>query len=185
MNKYYKLSKKEKNLANSDSKKTRLFDVYLKSKKEIDRLESIFEELKDSYDVNPEDIIKIIQEKEKFVYIPISIFKNTLAPLEAVVLFLKDHLGFNFHKIASVLNRDDRTIWLTYSNAAKKKARMTISSEFCIPLSILSDRKFSTLEHVVAYLKETKDLSLKQISKLIGKNTNTIWTVYNRYKNKK
>ena len=127
----------------------------------------------------------MIKETERSVFVPLSVFKNSLAPLEAVVLFLKDHLGYSLHKIASLLERDDRTIWLTYSNAAKKNVEVDVVSEFYLPVSIFSDRRFSVLESLAAYLHETSKLSFKQISELTGKNSKTIWTVYHRYKVKK
>ena len=184
MKKSYKLSKKTSNNLISDSEQTKFFEIYLKNKEDIEELEKILERLKKSYNLDDKEVLKLIKEKEKFVCIPVSVFKSSLAPLEAVVLFLKDYLEYGFHKIASYLNRDDRTIWLTYSNAIKKNIKVEISSEFHLPLLIFSDRKFSILESAVAYLKEMNKLSLKQISKLTGKNPKTIWTVYHRYKNK-
>ncbi|MEK6903030.1 MAG: hypothetical protein AABW64_00090 [Nanoarchaeota archaeon] len=53
--------------------------------------------------------------------IPISIFKNDLGVLENIVLYLKDELNLSYHKIAVLLERDDRTIWTMYQRARKKK----------------------------------------------------------------
>lgn len=41
--------------------------------------------------------------------------------LESIVMFLKDKKNLTFHKIALLLDRDDRTIWTVYSRAKKKK----------------------------------------------------------------
>jgi len=183
LKKSYKLSKKTSNNLISDSEQTKFFEIYIKNKEDIEELKSIFEKLKKVYNIDYEDLLKLIK-KEKFVCIPVSVFKSSLAPLEAVVLFLKENVGYNLHKIASNLSRDDRTIWSTYSNAVKKNIEIEISPEFYLPLSIFCDRKFSILESVVAYLKEEYKLSSKEISKLTGKNPKTIWTVYHRYKNK-
>ena len=181
MSKSYKLSKKKRNPSNSDSEQSKIFDIYVKERKEIDELEKRIESLKKAYDLDDKDILKLIREKDKIVHIPASVFNNSLAPLEAVVLFLKEQMGYSFHKIALLLKRDDRTIWLTYSNAAKKNVRVEIVSEFYIPVSIFSDRKFSILESAAAYFVG-RGLSFKQISELFGKNPKTIWTVYHRYK---
>lgn len=52
--------------------------------------------------------------------IPISIFNNDLGVLENIVLYLKDEVKLSYHKIAVLLERDDRTIWTMYQRARKK-----------------------------------------------------------------
>jgi len=180
LEKSYKLSKKEKGSPNSDSEQNKIFDMYIKERRYFDELEKRLESLKKDYELDDKDILKLIKEKDKIVNVPASVFNNSLAPLEAVVVFLKEHLGYSFHKIALLLKRDDRTIWLTYSNAAKKKVALEVVSEFNVPVSIFSDRRFSILESAAAYFVG-RGLSLKQISELFGKNPKTIWTVYSRY----
>lgn len=181
MEKSHKLSKKKRKPSNSDSEQSRFFDIFIKERKNFDELGRIFGKLKDSYGIGHEEVLRLIKEKDKIVQIPASVFNNSLAPLEAVVLFLKEHLGYTLHKIALLLKRDDRTIWLTYSNAVKKNVKVNVVSEFYLPLSIFSDRKFSILESAVTYLTH-KGLSFKQISGLFGKNPKTIWTVHHRYR---
>ena len=66
---------------------------------------------------------------EKFVVteispysIPVSILKDrNLSVLENIAAYLKDTFGLAYHKIAVLLNRDDRTIWTVYQRARKKK----------------------------------------------------------------
>ena len=54
--------------------------------------------------------------------IPVSILKDrNLSVLENVVSYLKDTFGLTYHKIALLLNRNDRTIWTVYQRAKKKK----------------------------------------------------------------
>lgn len=54
--------------------------------------------------------------------IPVSILQNrNLSVLENIVSYLKDTFGLVYHKIAVLLNRDDRTIWTVYQRARKKK----------------------------------------------------------------
>ena len=63
----------------------------------------------------------MVEEQERYVNIPTFIFKDrSLAALEAVVVYLKDSQGMNYAQIARLLNRDDRTIWTTYTRAKKK-----------------------------------------------------------------
>ena len=53
--------------------------------------------------------------------IPISIFETRrLTSFESVVLYLKEKENHSFHKIALILDRDDRTIWTTYTRAKTK-----------------------------------------------------------------
>lgn len=61
---------------------------------------------------------------ERYINIPSFILKDrNLAALEAIVVYLKDSLGYNYAQIARLLNRDDRTIWTTYQRAKKKGDR--------------------------------------------------------------
>jgi transcriptional regulatory protein LevR len=56
------------------------------------------------------------------VNIPTSIFRDrSLSVLEAVVEYLKEHHNLNYHQIARLLNRDERTVWTVYSRAKKKR----------------------------------------------------------------
>ena len=66
---------------------------------------------------------------EKFVVteissysIPVSILQDrNLSVLENIAAYLKDTFALNYHSIAVLLNRDDRTIWTVYQRAKKKK----------------------------------------------------------------
>mgnify|MGYP001569975450 FL=1 len=54
--------------------------------------------------------------------IPVSILQDrNLSVLENIVCYLKDTFGLTYHKIAVLLNRDDRTIWTVYNRAKKKR----------------------------------------------------------------
>ena len=54
--------------------------------------------------------------------IPVSILQDrNLSVLENVASYLKDTFGLTYHKIAVLLNRNDRTIWTVYQRAKKKK----------------------------------------------------------------
>ena len=56
--------------------------------------------------------------------IPVSILKNRkLSVLENIVSYLKDTFALTYHKIALLLNRNDRTIWTVYQRAKKKNVR--------------------------------------------------------------
>ena len=54
--------------------------------------------------------------------IPVSILKDrNISVLESITAYLKDTFGLTYHKVAVLLNRDDRTIWTVYQRAKKKK----------------------------------------------------------------
>ena len=53
--------------------------------------------------------------------IPVSLFANRdIGLLEALTKHLREQERMNNHQVAEILNRDDRTIWTSYSRAKKK-----------------------------------------------------------------
>lgn len=64
---------------------------------------------------------KFSDSKAKFV-IPISKLKNRkYSILESIVAYLKENSELNYHSIAELINRDERTIWTVYNRYKKKK----------------------------------------------------------------
>ena len=64
---------------------------------------------------------KFIEEISPY-HIPVSILQDRkLSVLENIVSYLKDTFGLTYHRIALLLNRNDRTIWTVYQRARKKK----------------------------------------------------------------
>ena len=62
------------------------------------------------------------QRKEMILEIPLRILQDRqVAVLEAIVEYLREEKGLTFHRIAVLLNRDDRTIWTAYSRVRKKR----------------------------------------------------------------
>lgn len=58
------------------------------------------------------------------VAIPVEILQDReLSAMEAIVCYLKEQQGLTYSQIASMLNRDDRTVWTTYQRASKKVMR--------------------------------------------------------------
>ncbi len=175
MKKSDKLSKKQVITSISNNQKN-LIQFYNKNKKLIkDTLK-----IKDSYKLSDEDLIKFIKENTP---IPISIFKNS-SPLESLVKYLKDNLSLSLRDIASLLNRDQRTIWITYNNVNKKKLTLDISSDIKLQLHIFSDRRLSILENLTSYLIDELGYSISEISTLLNRDYKTIWTCYKRAKDK-
>jgi hypothetical protein len=66
--------------------------------------------------------LKFTIKQEQFL-ISVSIFSNrNLSVLESLVSYLKETQNLKFSQIASLLDRDQRTIWTLYSRARKKNA---------------------------------------------------------------
>ena len=144
-------------------------------------------------DLSSQEIIDLIKkllevpDKEE-VKIPISVFKNDkLGALETIVKYLRENLLLSFKQIASLTNRNDVALAVSYRNAKKKlEAKFAIEeiSPYSLPVTILQDRKLSVLENIVSYLKDTFGLAYHKIALLLNRNDRTIWTVYQRAKKK-
>ena len=74
-----------------------------------------------TYNVARKKLAKqFVVEKYEFL-IPISIFSNRkLSIQENLVFYLKEEFKLSYHKIATLIHRDDRTIWTVYQKAKKK-----------------------------------------------------------------
>ena len=122
------------------------------------------------------------------VNIPIYIFRDrSLSVLEVMVEYLKDKLKLNYHEIAVLTNRDDRTIWTCYYRAKKKREKTIIEPPktlVSVPVWVFQDRSLSVLEVLVKYLKEKLEMTYHEIAVLINRDDRTIWTCYNRSKKK-
>ena len=115
--------------------------------------------------------------------LPVSIFTTPeLSALEVICRYLKDEKGLRYSEIALLLNRDQRTIWVTYHNSLKKRgARLELSpAKYEIPLTIFQDRSHSVLESIVHHLKDTYNLRYSEIAVLINRDERNIWQLYNR-----
>jgi len=111
-------------------------------------------------------------------YLPVTIFQNPVTPLQAIIKYLKENLGFKNKKIALLLNKDTKTIWAAY-NHAKKKQLVIDETEMHIPLSIFKHEKLSASESIVSFLKNL-GMNYAEIARLLKKDQRTIWTLYSR-----
>jgi len=146
-------------------------------------LKSLVDYLEQEKGFSSDEIINlVIKKKPKAVEIPVCIFNDKLSALETIVKYLKENLNLRYSEIAKLLNRNDRTIWTTYSNSRKKFSKRFVVKEnkFFIPVSIISNRSLSVLESIVSYMKDNFNLRYSQIALLLCRDQRTIWTVYNR-----
>lgn len=133
------------------------------------------------------ELIELLLMRQE-TQIPISIFETDLAPLEAIVKYLKEYKGFSFQYISAKLGRDSKVIWSTYNNALESKKKLVIkNSDYFIPLSFLKksdSNNASILESTVFYLKSFTGLTYHQIATLLHRDDRTVWTVYMRAEKK-
>lgn len=142
--------------------------------------------LKEKYEYSDEQLYELfIKGKEEALLIPVSIFSAKLAPAEALIKYLKETHDLNYHEIAVLINRNERSVWASYQRSVKKMpSNFKISEEMLVPVSIFQDNKFSILECLISYLKDVKQMKNSKIAAMISKNPNNIWTIYNRKKSK-
>lgn len=152
-------------------------------------LKTFISHLKYEHKLTSEQIAELFGKRiHRKDLLPISIFDNNeLSCLETIVKYLKEEFKLRFHEIALLLNRNDRTIWTTYNNAVRKrKEKLSVKeSKFFIPVSVLTNRKFSVLESIAHYLKNNFNLRYSEIAALLNRDERNIWTVYNRAMKKK
>ncbi len=68
--------------------------------------------------------IKPMPRERAVLTIPSTIFRDRkLSVLEVITEYLKDKKQLNYHEIADMLNRDDRTIWTVYNRVRKKRQK--------------------------------------------------------------
>jgi hypothetical protein len=127
------------------------------------------------------ELLYLIRKSGPANRFPVEILSQNLSPLEALVSYLKNNKSQRFCDIAKLLNRDERTIWVTLKNAKKKQDNLYVPGKSAaqIPLALLRNRQLSILEVVSVYLKK-KGLTLTKISSLLKKDTSTIWTAISR-----
>lgn len=90
--------------------------------------------------------------------------ENDLTLLNNVVEFFKAKYGLTSEDVFSLVS--------------------PVSAGYDIPSCIFDNSKLSIFEAIVKYLKENKDLELKQVSELLNKGYNTVWTTYSNARKK-
>ena len=165
--------KKENNLESSSSN--------IVNDEEFLGLKELYERLKLKY--NKSDILSLLEKEEYFI--PASIFNDKLTSLETIIKFLYENRKLSLKRISILLNRSNRNIWNLYDKSKKKFPKTLIVREsILVPISVLRNPKFTLLENIVFYLKDTLGLSYHEIAALLHRDDRTIWTVYEKVKNK-
>lgn len=126
------------------------------------------------------------QNNNKNIHLPASIFSTKLSCLETICKYLREELNLSFAEMATILKRKQITLRTTYNKAKKKHPKKFSSFKFNIniPLNKLTNRKYTTFELLVKYLKEDCKLKTNKIAEITNRNYKTIWTTYSRAKAK-
>jgi hypothetical protein len=150
--------------------------------------ELFFEFIEQKYNISKKDLLKIIEAKQNINYsIPVSILRNKkLSSLEAIVKFLRENRQLSYNIIGGHLNRNPKTLAVTYSVARRKMPESFLKEADDdikrIPFTVFSER-LSILECICRYLKSL-DNSYATIARLLDKDQRTIWTVCKRAEEK-
>lgn len=128
---------------------------------------------------NIEDLKKLL-ESQKPLGIPVSIFNSKASPLGALCIYLKDFKGLNYSRIAELLCRDPRTIWVTYRREKPHATDITINTDVMVPIEIFAKRQLSVMEGLVLHLKQQRCMRLSDIAKLLGRSSKTVWCFFRR-----
>ena len=103
---------------------------------------------------------------------------KTLTVSEHVVKTLKDNYNLTYSEVATLIKRDDRTVWTLYHRALERVALVGPQK----PTE--TTERPTILKDVIEHLKENYHLTYHQIATLLRRNDRTIWTLYNRGRNK-
>ncbi|MFH1439791.1 MAG: hypothetical protein ABIG89_04440 [Candidatus Woesearchaeota archaeon] len=182
----------------------RISDLHSNQNSEkLNKINELLLELQDSTGKNISEIISAIKEKRelKKKFFPTSIINKKLGATESIVRYLKDELNYNYKDISNTIHRSEAVVGVMYRNSLKKfsgklnditkikldkteETTKKINFELYIPFSVFSPKQ-TIFESIILYLKEKENLRYSQIAKLTSRDQRTIWTIYNRVKNKK
>ncbi|GEM_PF-661295 len=178
------VKERSENLKSLTKKILKKYEIVVAKGKTIDT-KALLNRLIEKYGLKPEEIIEILKKEPQILELPVSIFSKRLSSLESIAKYLIEEKKFTYKKTASLLNRNERTIWTTYSRACKKTPEpVLVKPGITIPISVISERRLSVLESIVTYLHRELNLSLHQISLIVHRDQRTIWTIKHRAEKK-
>lgn len=147
-----------------------------------------FAYLEKKYGISQKELLDIVAEKHgKDNTFPLVILKAPkLSSLESIVKFLRENRKLSYNKIGELLDRNSKTLAVTYNVARKKMpevfAKDTDLDKRRIPFNIFQ-ADLSILECICVYLK-SQNHSYAEIARMIDKDQRTIWTVCKRAEKK-
>jgi hypothetical protein len=152
--------------------------------------ELFFEFIEKKYNISQKEFLTIIEEKQNINNsLPISILNTVkLSSLEAIVKFLRENRGLSYIDVGKLLNRNSKTLAVTYAVAHRKMPELfskdTDNDTKRIPFTAFS-KSLSILECICSYLKNSNpENSYADIARMLNKDQRTIWTVCKRAERK-
>ncbi len=134
--------------------------------------------------IAPRNVFLRIERMMKARSVPISIFhEERLAPLEALVKYLREECQLSYEDIAHVLRRNPGPIGVTYRTARRKMPGRLALSGMRMELAIFSTG-LSILESLATHLHDS-GMSLHEVAQVLSRNDRTIWTVVSRARRKR
>lgn len=94
-----------------------------------------------------------------------------------------NRLGFDRASTISQTNLLEK-IKREYNITEQQITQLLKQKEETVPIHIFNNETLSALETIVKYLKENKNLKHSKIAKKLNRNTKTIWTTYQKAKQK-
>ena len=158
-------------------------------KRNLDAVEVFIDSISEKYALPFEDVLGMLGKKgqKDEIQIPSCIFREQdIGIMESVSKYLKEERKLTYHKIAVLLKRDDRVIWVTYNKAKvkKKEGFSLVGPNQWLPVSIFTDGVLGPLESISVYLIDDAGFNFKEACALLNRSYNSVWTCYHKAKEK-
>ncbi len=176
-----KLRKKKKKIENDPL--TKAITILIAESENNERikesLKPLIEEFQKKNSLTENEATQIL-EYPRAASLPVEIFSRELGILEATCKYLRENYKMRYSEIAKVLQRDQRTIWVAYKKAQKKRASKIIikESRILIPISILGNKNRTLMESTIQYCKEQYQMRYSEIAKVLQRDQRNIRSTY-------
>lgn len=139
--------------------------------------------LRTQADLTPEELTQAVQDASYKV--PVTVYDSDLTPFEATTRYLYEK-ELLVSRIAELLGRAPSVVQKTLDASYDKRPEpvKAVPTKFEIPVSRYADKSLGFSEHLCTYLKD-EGLTNAQISRIIGLDQRTVWTVLNRAEKKR
>ena len=156
-------------------------------KRSLETIDVFIKGVCEKYNLTSAEVLNLLAGEKKPDSVPSYILKDTnLGVLEAVTKYMKEELSLTYHKIAEILKRDDRVVWVTYNKALSKRKERFQSEKpsVDIPVSVFTDEILGPLEAVSKFLIEEMKMEYGDAAKLLNRDPRSIWACYKRANDK-
>jgi hypothetical protein len=136
-----------------------------------------------------EEVLAVLNRTAlKSISVPIPIFRyRELTHLGSLIKYLKESEHLSCQQLAAMLQRNQKSVSRIYRKSCQRMSFPFALSEddLRVPISVFADRSLSTLESLTTYLKDSEKLRFSEIAKIINRDQRTIWTSYQRARQKR